>query len=191
MATTTILIPQLDTTSQCGRLIFTDATAVGSGTGYDVSGGMHLSTVTEATLSYTNLSGTSQGYLWATDEWIPATGDMSYTTDYPSLLGVYELTYSVTGLVDGSGELVTLETKFMALFDCAVIACLKSKVLALAKQGCGCCGGCGNGLDQAKVNWMYAQLSAVQIAFEEGYYDCLDGILQSVLSKCDNACSSC
>jgi hypothetical protein len=186
----TSLVVSLDKTALCGQLIFSDDTPIGSGTGYDTVGGVVLSSITATSLAYSNLDGSDVGFLWSGTDWIPETGAMSNTIDYPNLLGVYQLTYTVVGL-DDADEPVTLTVTKMVLFDCAVESCLRTKVLNVAKQGCGCCNGCGNGLDQAKISWMWTQLEAVRISFEGGYYNCLDTVLDSILAKCDNACSSC
>lgn len=184
----TVLSFSADVTTSCGNLIFTDTTPIGSGEGYDTVGGIVLSSIVSTSLGYTNGTGTITGYLW--EDWIPESGTMDHTIDYPSLLGVFQLTYTVNGL-DDNGDPVTVTVSKMALFDCAAEYCLQTKVFALAKQGCGCCQGCGNGLSQEKIGWLWSQLEIARILFSQGYYDCIDGIIQSIVSKCDNACSSC
>ena len=99
--------------------------------------------------------------------------------------GIYEVTYQVT---DGT---TVIEKSIMFLNDCNIRACLLMKIVNTAKESGSCCGGCGSGISQEKVNWLYAQLSAVQVMFDEGQYACADAILRSLNDKCSNLCSNC
>ena len=185
----TVLQAVVDIESQCGTLILTDTTPIGSGDGYDVVGGIVLASITSTSLTYESLDGSETGTIWSGTEFIPEAGVMSHETSV-SLFGIYRLFYTVTGIND-LGQTVSAIVQIITLFDCAVVACLKSKVLNAAKAGCGCCNGCGDGVNQADIAWMWTQLEAIRIAFAEGYYDCLDAILAKLMAKCNNACKSC
>lgn len=174
----------------CGRLKLTDTTPVGSGNGYDTTGGMVSSSITSVVLLFSNLDGTHTGTLYESTSWLPGVSSGFALVDYADMLGVYQLTFVVIGL-DDNGEPLTISKSVMALFDCTVEACLREKALRAAKQGCGCCSGCGNDVSGVAVSQMWTELEAIRITFQQGFYDCLDAILQSLAAKCNNSCKSC
>jgi hypothetical protein len=185
----TILNATVDVESQCGSLLFTDTTPTGTDNGYDTIGNLVLASIMSTSLTYASLDGSDTGTIWSGTDFIPSVGNMSHSVHVP-LFGIYRLFYTVTGL-DDNGQPASAIVQVITLFDCALVACLKSKVLNAAKAGCGCCNGCGDGVNQADIAWMWTQLEAIRIAFADGYYDCLDAILAKLLSKCNNACKSC